>query len=129
MKKLLGIVVLGLMLCVNSYADEIILECKDEYYDTTKILDLLIFKKEGNIWTLKSSVNNDFFTEGVQTEHGEDVLIDISKAQIRFVLKKINYEEILEINRYTGQMFTTFKKANGEISLGMGECVNAKQKF
>ena len=129
MKKLIGIVVLGLLLCVNSYADEIILECKDEYYDTTKILDLLIFKKEGNIWTLKSSVNNDFFTEGVQTENGQDVLIDISKAQIRFVLKKINYEKILEINRYTGQMFTTFKKANGEISLGMGECVNAKQKF
>ena len=80
MKKLIGIVVLGLLLCVNSYADEIILECKDEYYDTTKILDLLIFKKEGNIWTLKSSVNNDFFTEGVQTENGQDVLIDISKS-------------------------------------------------
>ncbi len=129
MKKLLGIVVLGLMLCMNSYADEIVLECKDEFYDSSKILDLLIFEKKGNTWTLISAVNNEFFTEGVKTDHGEDVSIDISKAQIRFVLKKNNYEEILEINRYTGQMFTTFKKANGEISLGMGECVNAKQKF
>jgi len=106
MKKLLGIIILGLLLSVNAYAEEIVLECKsyhnsfdgkidNDYYSETIVLDLnkkhwkYSYTKKGN--ESKLIIQDNFFA----TYYVQGYVVGVANPTIT-----VTYDSI---DRYNGE--------------------------
>ena len=129
MKKLLGIVVLGLLLPTNSFsADRIELVCTMYEYSSSKdgtssygpYDDVLILDLE-----------NRLVVDGVW--HGGGILTKITNQNIYAEPRADQFSDgnkrSLSLNRYTGKLRTTMIKTSGERITWAYDCKPAKKIF
>ena len=104
MKKLLGIVVLGLLWCNVGFAEKITVLCIDK---KTKAKTYISFYNEGGKNKIK--INGEESTEGLEAKNGKYIsttVITINEKSLSFL--HLEYDKDFElniyINRYTGEM-------------------------
>ena len=128
MKKLLGIVVLGLLLSTNSFsADRIELVCTmNEYADKD---GTSAFGPSDDIVIL--DLKNRLLVDGVWS--GGGILTKITSQDIfaepRSDQFSDGYKRFLSLNRYTGKMRSTMIKTNGETITFGSDCRPGKKIF
>ena len=115
MKKLLAIVVLGLMFSGNAYAN-ISLICKSAEYPEA-IQEIWILKKSFGKWTnnytLKLDDDDDLkeiITEGKKDQYGGLNTFEVKDDYIIWTAKRPDGEDVRSIDRLTGEM--TIKSVN-----------------
>ena len=127
MKKLLGIVVLGLLFSGNAYAENITIKCVDKERDAQLILNF----DEGGDWML--------FNGRVKEVAGrKDTVVGEELTIIEITKDKINYTSIISsqktfmsiiINRFNGSMYQYGKLDGGERYDHNYMCEKSDRKF
>ena len=96
MKKLLGIVVLGLLLSGNGYANEVYLECT---LITSIEKRVVFYKIENNTITIVDSYS-DFYSSGSESVTRVEQFFDPSKITVDKLFKKTDTELIFKGKDY-----------------------------
>ena len=127
MKKLLGIMVLGLLFSGNAYAENITIKCVDKERDAQLILNF----DEGGDWML--------FNGRVKEVAGrKDTVVGEELTIIEITKDKINYTSIISsqktfmsiiINRFNGSMYQYGKLDGGERYDHNYMCEKSDRKF
>ena len=117
MKKLLGIVVLGLLVTTNVYANEVKLTCISD--DDTVITELKLFPNlnQGTLYSLTTGPISK--TRLVTTENRYDfyyTVIDLISARF-------------SIDRTTGKYTKIWRAEDGETLIVTGSCKKTSPKF
>jgi len=133
MKKLLGIVVLGLLLSGNAYAENITILCVDEKRSKAENRDvhLILNFDEGGDW-IKFNGRDKDVAGRKDTVLGEQfITIEITKDEIRYtsiVSSKKTFMSII-INRFNGSMYQYGKIDGGERYDFSYMCEKSDRKF
>ena len=112
MKKLLGIVVLGLLLSGNAYAENITIKCVDEKRDAQLILNF----DEGGDWLMFNGRTKDVAGRK-ETVFGEErITVEITKDKIKYMsmIYSAKTHMVILINRFDGSMYQYGKINGGE---------------
>ena len=127
MKKLLGIVVLGLLLSVNAYAENITIKCVDEKRDAQLILNF----DEGGDWLMFNGRTKDVAGRK-ETVLGEQLItIEITKDKIKYMsmISSAKTHMVILINRFDGSMYQYGKIDGGERYDHNYMCEKSDRKF
>jgi len=133
MKKLLGIIVLGLLLSGNAYAENITILCVDEKRSKAENRDvhLILNFDEGGDW-IKFNGRDKDVAGRKDTVLGEQfITIEITKDEIRYtsiVSSKKTFMSII-INRFNGSMYQYGKIDGGERYDFSYMCEKSDRKF
>ena len=133
MRKLLGIVVLGLLLSGNTYAENITILCVDEKRSKAENRDvhLILNFDEGGDWILFNGRTKDIAGRK-ETVLGEQVIaIEINKDEINYtsiISSKKTFMSII-INRFDGSMYQYGKLDGGERYDYNYMCEKSDRKF
>ena len=134
MKKILGIVVLGLLLSGNAYAENITILCVDEKRSKAENRDvhLILNFDEGGDW-IKFNGREKDVAGRKDTVLGDEQLItiEITKDKIRYtsiVSSKKTFMSII-INRFNGSMYQYGKIDGGERYDFSYMCEKSDRKF
>ena len=102
MKKLLGIVVLGLLLSGNAYAENITIRCVDEKRDVQLILNF----DEGGDWILFHGETKAVAGRKDTVLGEESTIIEITKDKIKYIniISSLKMHTVMLINRFDGSM-------------------------
>ena len=127
MKKLLGIVVLGLLLSGNAYAENMTIKCYDDKRDAQLILNF----DEGGDWILFNGRTKDV-AGSKETVLGDQVIaIEINKDEINYtsiISSQKTFMSII-INRFNGSMYQYGKLDGGERYDHNYMCEKSDRKF
>ncbi len=96
MKKVLGIVILGLLLSGNAYANEVYLECT---LITSIEKRVVFYKIENNTITIVDSYS-DFYSSGSESVTRVEQFFDPSKITVDKLFKKTDTELIFKGKDY-----------------------------
>ena len=127
MKKLLGIVVLGLLLSVNAYAENITIKCVDEKRDAQLILNF----DEGGDWLMFNGRTKDVAGRK-ETVFGEQrIIVEITKDKIKYMSMIYSADTFMQIiiNRFDGSMYQYGKIDGGERYDHNYMCEKSDRKF
>ena len=127
MKKILGIVVLGLLLSVNAYAENITIKCVDEKRDAQLILNF----DEGGDWLMFNGRTKDVAGRK-ETVLGEQLItIEITKDKIKYMsmISSAKTHMVILINRFDGSMYQYGKIDGGERYDHNYMCEKSDRKF
>ena len=118
MKKLLGIVVLGLLLSGNTYAENITILCVDEKRSKAENRDvhLILNFDEGGDWILFNGRTKDIAGRK-ETVFGEErITVEITKDKIKYMsmIYSTKTHMVILINRFDGSMYQYGKINGGE---------------
>ena len=118
MRKLLGIVVLGLLLSGNTYAENITILCVDEKRSKAENRDvhLILNFDEGGDWILFNGRTKDIAGRK-ETVFGEErITVEITKDKIRYMsmIYSTKTHMVILINRFDGSMYQYGKINGGE---------------
>ena len=134
MKKLLGIIVLGLLLSGNAYAENITILCVDEKRSKAENRDvhLILNFDEGGDW-IKFNGREKDVAGRKDTVLGDEQLItiEITKDKIRYtsiVSSKKTFMSFI-INRFNGSMYQYGKLDGGERYDFSYMCEKSDRKF
>ena len=133
MKKLLSIIVLGLLLSGNAYAENITILCVDEKRSKAENRDvhLILNFDEGGDW-IKFNGREKDVAGRKDTVLGEQLItIEITKDKIRYtsiVSSKKTFMSII-INRFNGSMYQYGKIDGGERYDFSYMCEKSDRKF
>ena len=134
MKKILGIIVLGLLLSGNAYAENITILCVDEKRSKAENRDvhLILNFDEGGDW-IKFNGREKDVAGRKDTVLGDEQLItiEITKDKIRYtsiVSSKKTFMSII-INRFNGSMYQYGKIDGGERYDFSYMCEKSDRKF
>ena len=127
MKKLLSIIVLGLLLSGNAYAENMTIKCYDDKRDAQLILNF----DEGGDWILFNGRTKDV-AGSKETVLGDQVIaIEINKDEINYtsiISSKKTFMSII-INRFDGSMYQYGKLDGGERYDYNYMCEKSDRKF
>ena len=103
MKKLLGIVVLGLLLSTNVYSENITIKCIDEKRDVQLILNF----DEGGDWINFNGRSKEVSGRKDDALGVETTIIEITKDKIDYFqsVESIDSHMVIIINRFDGSMY------------------------
>ena len=127
MKKLLGIIVLGLLLSGNAYAENITIKCVDEKRDAQLILNF----DEGGDWLMFNGRTKDVAGRK-ETVLGEQLItIEITKDKIKYMsmISSSKTHMVILINRFDGSMYQYGKIDGGERYDHNYMCEKSDRKF
>ena len=118
MKKLLGIVVLGLLLSGNAYAENITILCVDEKRSKAENRDvhlILNFDEDGD-WILFNGQTKDVAGRKDTVLGEERITVEITKDKIRYMsmIYSAKTHMVILINRFDGSMYQYGKINGGE---------------
>jgi len=118
MRKLLGIVVLGLLLSGNTYAENITILCVDEKRSKAENRDvhLILNFDEGGDWILFNGRTKDIAGRK-ETVFGEErITVEITKDKIKYMsmIYSTKTHMVILINRFDGSMYQYGKINGGE---------------
>ena len=118
MKKLLGIVVLGLLLSGNAYAENITILCVDEKRSKAENRDvhlILNFDEDGD-WILFNGQTKDVAGRKDTVLGEERITVEITKDKIRYMsmIYSTKTHMVILINRFDGSMYQYGKINGGE---------------
>ena len=118
MRKLLGIVVLGLLLSGNTYAENITILCVDEKRSKAENRDvhLILNFDEGGDWILFNGQTKDVAGRK-ETVFGEErITVEITKDKIKYMsmIYSTKTHMVILINRFDGSMYQYGKINGGE---------------
>ena len=126
-KKLLMIIVLGLLLSGNAYAENMTIKCYDDKRDAQLILNF----DEGGDWILFNGRTKDV-AGSKETVLGDQVIaIEINKDEINYtsiISSKKTFMSII-INRFDGSMYQYGKLDGGERYDYNYMCEKSDRKF
>ncbi|WP_435162535.1 hypothetical protein [Candidatus Pelagibacter bacterium nBUS_25] len=127
MKKLLSIIVLGLMLCGNAYSKNITIKCVDEKRDAQLILNF----DEGGDWLMFNGRTKDVAGRK-ETVFGEQrIIVEITKDKIKYMSMIYSADTFMQIiiNRFDGSMYQYGKIDGGERYDHNYMCEKSDRKF
>ena len=131
MKKLLSIIVLGLLLSGNGYADNISILCTDEKRSKEEGREVVLninFDEDGD-WI---EFGNQKYTNGTKNVEGENITnteLKISTNEIRISHNNLpTLSFIMIINRLDGAMYQFVKMGNSEFKHNY-KCEKDTRKF
>tara|TARA_B110000008_G_C16646591_1_gene434909 strand:- start:216 stop:599 length:384 start_codon:yes stop_codon:yes gene_type:complete len=127
MKKLLSIIVLGLMLCGNAYSKNITIKCVDKKRDAQLILNF----DEGGDWLIFNGLTKDVAGRK-ETIFGEQrITIEITKDKIKYMSMIYSADTFMQIiiNRFDGSMYQYGKIDGGERYDHNYMCEKSDRKF
>ena len=112
MKKLLGIVVLGLLFSGNAYAENMTIKCYDDKRDAQLILNF----DEGGDWILFNGQTKDVAGRKDTVLGEERITVEITKDKIRYMsmIYSAKTHMVILINRFDGSMYQYGKINGGE---------------
>ena len=127
MKKLLGIVVLGLLLSGNAYAENITIKCADEKRNIQLILN---FDEEGD-WILFDGRRKDVAGRKDTVLGEETITVEITKDKIKYMrmIYSAKTHTVILINRFDGSMYQYGKIDGGERYDHHYMCEKSDRKF
>ena len=127
MKKFLWIVVLGMLLSGNAYAENITIKCIDEKRDAQLILNF----DEGGDWLIFNGLTKDVAGRK-ETIFGEQrITIEITKDKIKYMSMIYSADTFMQIiiNRFDGSMYQYGKIDGGERYDHNYMCEKSDRKF
>ena len=127
MKKLLSIIVLGLMLCGNAYSKNITIKCVDKKRDAQLILNF----DEGGDWLIFNGLTKDVAGRK-ETIFGEQrIIVEITKDKIKYMSMIYSADTFMQIiiNRFDGSMYQYGKIDGGERYDHNYMCEKSDRKF
>tara|TARA_B110000003_G_C16160039_1_gene343256 strand:- start:62 stop:445 length:384 start_codon:yes stop_codon:yes gene_type:complete len=127
MKKLLSIIVLGLMLCGNAYSKNITIKCVDKKRDAQLILNF----DEGGDWLIFNGLTKDVAGRK-ETIFGEQrITVEITKDKINYMSMIYSADTFMQIiiNRFDGSMYQYGKIDGGERYDHNYMCEKSDRKF
>ena len=103
MKKLLSIIVLGLLLSTNVYSENITIKCVDEKRDVQLILNF----DEGGDWINFNGRSKEVSGRKDDALGVETTIIEITKDKIDYFqsVESIDSHMVIIINRFDGSMY------------------------
>ena len=127
MKKFLWIVVLGMLLSGNAYAENITIKCVDEKRDAQLILNF----DEGGDWLMFNGRTKDVAGRK-ETVFGEQrITVEITKDKIKYMSMIYSADTFMQIiiNRFDGSMYQYGKIDGGERYDHNYMCEKSDRKF
>ena len=127
MKNFLWIVVLGMLLSGNAYAENITIKCVDEKRDAQLILNF----DEGGDWLIFNGLTKDVAGRK-ETIFGEQrITIEITKDKIKYMSMIYSADTFMQIiiNRFDGSMYQYGKIDGGERYDHNYMCEKSDRKF
>ena len=122
MKKLLGIVVLGLLLSGNTYAEDFVYNCK---FNTSYKNDTGKKLKSTKVnLTIKNSgtTNVNIYDEDIGMSRGMLEIISNTDRYIRAVTRKTDFMNAIIINKNSGYIQYVVLYGSGETEINYGSC-------
>ena len=127
MKKFLWIVVLGMLLSGNAYAENITIKCIDEKRDAQLILNF----DEGGDW-INFNGRDKSVAGSKETVFGEQIItVEITKDKINYMSMIYSADTFMQIiiNRFDGSMYQYGKIDGGERYDHNYMCEKSDRKF
>jgi hypothetical protein len=128
MKKLLGIVVLGLLLSGNAFAKNIIIKCLAKNKDFSLILS---FEDGGNWISIKGNKKVVGTNRNIVLGEEEVVTLKITEDKIEYMEMIASSETfmVIDINRVDGRMYQYGKILGGDRYDNYYTCEKIDRKF